>query len=743
MKSVYSLQSTVYRRQKRKDRKGAIYSLRIFLFSVLCSLFSVLCFSASAEQELITCQADKIEYSQDGKEIIASGNVVVVYEGTKITCDELRVNTETKDSYAYGKVVLSEGENEMTGGNLFYNLDTKTGGLDNAVLSSPIWYGKGKKIDKLSDNKFEIHKGYVTTCDPRQRHCADYKIYSQKIGIVLEKRVRAKNVIFWVGKFPLFYLPFYSYSLKGNRPHIRVSGGHTKDWGTFAKSASRFNIDGNEGHFLLDYYERKGLAEGVDYEYFSNFGEGELKTYYIYERETLEKEGEAIEKEKFRVELKHYYEMNKDTDLRLEYHRFSDAEFNKDYFEAEYEKESQPASYISLTYSPGDYVLSAKVKKRMNRFWTVVQQFPELKFDLPDTRLGETNFYFQNESSFNNFYKEYADYKQNDEKARRLDTYNQLSYQISRLWNFLDVRPYVGTRQTYYNEDKNGKEDMTRGVYYGGLDLSTRFFRIYDFESELWGIEVNKLKHIIKPKASYNYIHEPKLSASRLYQFDGVDSIGKQNAITLTLENILQTKRKVRKFSKNEDLGEVYPLYDISEEKRKVVNLASLTVGTDCKMHTEGHQLDDITGELDLNPYDWLNMNIDTSYDSYARGVAFKNRFKTVNADITTKGERWDFTLGSRYQELESHELSGELNCVLNSLWRIGIYERYDFIKQKNPLREGYSAVHGYKVVHELPCWIVELNYDFKKHETKNNSALLLIFRIKALPGNAAEISKS
>ena len=776
MKTVYSLQSTVYR-------------IAIFLFSVFCQLSTVNCLAyVTAEQEPITCQADKIEYSEDGKDAIASGNVRVTYKDIKLTCDRLKINTETKDTYAYGNVVLTEEENKLIGENLIYNLDTKKGSLDNGDLSSPVWYGKGKKISKISDNEFEINKGYITTCDPGQPHCADYRISSQKINIALEDRVWAKNVIFWVGKIPLLYLPFYSYSLKDNRPHIRVIPGHSKEWGTFVKSASRFNIGDGEGHILLDYYERKGIGEGVDYKYTSEFGEGELDTYYIYERDRLKAEEEPAEIERYKLELKHHYEIDEDTDLRFEYHSLRDAEFNKDYFYSQYEQQSQPESYLSLVHSPGSYILSAKVKKQVNDFFTVTEQLPELKFDLSESQLGESNFYFQNQSSFNNFYRKYKsrdaageniprEEREDDKKAWRLDTYNQLSYQITDLWNWLDVVPYVGTRQTYYNRDSivpnrdpQRNADLLRGIYYSGLDLSTRFYRMYDFKSDFWGIEINKLKHIIKPKASYNYIRQPNFYykegdfSPSLYEFDSIDNISGQNAITLTLENILQTKRKVRKFSENEDLSEIYPLYNIEEEEaEKIVNLANLTISTNFYMHTqrksradEGHQISDIRGELDLNPYDWLNINTNTTYDSYARGVAFKNRFKTVNIDITAKGERWDFTLGNRYQRAEydsagartsgSCELSAELNYALNSLWKIGIYERYDLIKQKNWGNGGYSAVHGYRIVHELPCWIVELNYDFKRLDAirrQNNSTIWLIFRIKALPESAVEMTKT
>ena len=148
------------------------------LVAIFCLLPFTFCFAyvATTEEEPIICQANNIEYSKDGKKMIASGDVRITYKGIKLTCDRLKIDAQTKDAYARGNVVLSEEGSRLVGENLIYNLDTKEGSLDNASLFSPVWYGKGKKISKVSDNEFKVSQGYITTCDPRHPHCADYRI---------------------------------------------------------------------------------------------------------------------------------------------------------------------------------------------------------------------------------------------------------------------------------------------------------------------------------------------------------------------------------------------------------------------------------------------------------------------------------------------------------------------------------------------------------------------------------------
>ena len=79
------------------------------------------------------------------------------------------------------------------------------------------------------------------------------------------------------------------------------------------------------------------------------------------------------------------------------------------------------------------------------------------------------------------------------------------------------------------------------------MDATTRFYRVFDVQSDAFGIEINKLRHIISPNVGWAYTYKPTVSSSKLLQFDGLDSIGEANQINMSLENKLQTKRGGKK----------------------------------------------------------------------------------------------------------------------------------------------------------------------------------------------------
>ena len=75
------------------------------------------------------------------------------------------------------------------------------------------------------------------------------------------------------------------------------------------------------------------------------------------------------------------------------------------------------------------------------------------------------------------------------------------------------------------------------------MDASVKFYKIYNVTSNFMGLDINGLRHIITPTASYNYAHQPTISKNNLNQFDEIDALTSQNGVLLGLENRLQTKR--------------------------------------------------------------------------------------------------------------------------------------------------------------------------------------------------------
>ncbi len=633
---------------------------------------------AQEAKEPIVCQGDKVEYLTEERMTIAEGNVIITHKDMKLTCDKATIYLDTKDAEAFGNVTLYQDESIFQAEEVSYNFETEKGTLIKGEakiegeLATRFWYGKGEKVEKVGPKEFHIRPGYITTCDLDPPH---YRIQAKKIKIYLDDKVTAKHVLFYIGNCPVFYLPFYSRSLKDRRTRITIIPGHSKEWGTYLLSRWGYYFNENsKGYISLDWREKRGYAEGLDYMYRTReFGEGSLRTYYLNDLDKQDPLEERNERERYLAQLRHRWQINGSTLLVAEYHRLKDKDIIKDFFEKEYEEQHQPESFISITRSKPTYSLGLKCRKRTNRFYSVVERLPELKLDIPNLRVAKTKFYLQTQTSLTNLnYKIVSQVGTGEEDISltedrdvvRFDTYNELSY-VTKLFGWLNVTPYSGIRETWYSKDTAGQENLNRTIYYGGLGLSTRFFKIYDIKSELW--QINKLRHLVEPGISYNYIHEPTVGTSRILQFDSIDAISDKNAITLTLENKLQTKR------------------DIGGQPQKV-DLVDLVVSTDYFL--EEDKISNIKADLELRPYSWLSCEADCGYNYY------RGQIETFNVDLVASRARWQLGLG----------------------------HRYDFTDKEMEEKE-------YSLQRDLHCWIGEVTVNIKDTVT-----IWVVFRLKAFP---------
>ena len=686
---------------------------KIILVSILALLLnlSVLVLSSSAAlEEPIVVNGDKVEYLEDLHQAIGIGHVVISYQNMKLTCDRIIIFVDAKDAYAEGEVTLYQDGDTFSGERMYYNFDTKRGTAINTKMALKPWYGGGEQADKNSDRKFLLYKGYISSCDFVEPH---YKIKGKKILIYLKDRIVIYKAVMTVNKFPIFYFPYYSYSLKDNRPNVTVIPGRSKEWGWYVLSAWRlFRNKLSRGYVHFDKREKRGYAGGFDYFYDTvNFGQGKLRTYFMADKDKVEDSvSDRNARKRNRVQLKHQWEVSDDTMAILEYHKYSDADFIKDFFhEEEYELDQNPASYLSVIKTDPSYTLSLYANKQANHFETVVEKLPEISFDIKNTQFKQTNFYYKSQLILSQLNREYGG-QETDDDVSRLDNYSQISY-VKKILGWLNIAPYTGIRETYYSKDINGNNHLIRTAPYSGLDVSTKFYRVFDVETNLWNLDINKLRHVITPTINYSYINDPSVQSSALTNFDPIDSIARTNTATLSVENKLQTKRPITKGGKLER-----------------VDLLTFILSTDYDFTARQRtSFVNVRGDLEIKPYPWLLLESDATFNTRIGG------FDTVNGDLVIdKGEKWQFGLGNRYQRNTSNELTVDIKYKLSSKWSISAYERFYFkkmhdgVKTINELKE-----HEYTLTRDLHCWWVDLTYN---NTGGHGGTTWVVFRLKAFP---------
>ncbi len=683
-------------------RKSLVFVLLFLMTS------SVMSFSMDLKEQVpVVVNGDKLEFFTELEKIIAEGNVIIEYGNTTLSCDRITVFTKTKDAFAEGNVRLVEEGGTIEGDSAFYNFDTRLGKINDANIKAAPYYGVAPEVEKFP-TKFILHNGDITTCNLDVPH---YRMHAREIEILPEEKIIARGVTFLVGDMPMMYIPFYEHYIKDRRYGLSFTPGQSKEWGTFLLSAYRFYLnDDLRGILHFDWRENKGFGGGIDMEFLSEeFGNGLFRYYRIHEHLRGEGEVQPFFKnpERYKTEYRHKWDIDDNDQITLEINDYSDANFLKHYYYRQYEMESQPKSYFLYSHSYPSATLSLLLQKRFNQFYTVTEKIPEVKLDTSKQKIGESSFYFKHESSVVSLTSRTA-LTDEDEDTVRVDTYNQLSYPFKLA--FFQIEPFVGPRYTYYSKDKNGKEDLFRYVFYTGGSLLTKFYRTFnDVKIDSYGLEIDRLRHIITPSLEYSYINEPTLQSSRLTAFEGLDSIVQSNTMTVSLENKLQTKREGQS-----------------------VDFMTFIASSPYSFKLEGYggRFGDLEFDLELLPNSWMKFWSDANFDFRKRS------FRDANFDLTFPlGEDGSISTGYRFARDENSKLlTFTFEKKLNPKWKFRSHHRLELTSSKKSIEE-----QEYTLSRDLHCWEVEFTVNSKK---KKGTTFWLGFRCKAFPDLGFDASK-
>lgn len=664
------------------------------------------------QKESVELTGDVVEYSIDGNIVTAEGSVEISYNGATITCDRIEFERDSKLANAQGNVLLSTSSGDISGKALKFNFGTMKGDFNGAKIVADPFYGSAETTSMVSKGEILLKDGYVTTSDYDN---PGYKLQAKSIQVLLNDKLVARNVKMVLGNVPIFYIPWFTQNLKDTKPRVIITPGYDKDWGLFVLQAWRYYLSDNiKGTIHLDYRERKDFASGIDLDYKTeNYGSGIIRTYYMNERNITsdhpwqDKPSPTIEKERFKVEWRHKWQIDEKTNTIMQYYKLSDSTFLKDYFEKEYDKDPSPDTYFLLTRALPLGTMSFRTDARVNRFEAAVERLPELRYDLSSKEIFNTGLYFRNTSIFSNLVKKEASPSEIRQKTMRLSVDSTVSYPMKI--GFIEMNPYVGGENTYYSRAKDKSNYNTiRGQLKTGASLNTKFYRVYDISINKFGLDLNRLRHIIAPSVNYEYKSDPTIPASALDTFDGIDSLTKSHGITFALENKIQTKRE-----------------------GKSVDLARAIISTPFKLKEDALSggFNGVDVDIDIKPLDWLTFYFDSHYDTT------KDRLSTANFDlyINGKDDKWAVSIGKRWNREVDDQVTAQYAYKFNSKWGIKLYQRID-------LKEGVIKEQDYVLTRDLHSWIMDMCFNDKN---ESGSEIMVIFTLKAFPDMAIDASAS
>jgi len=655
--------------------------------------------------DTVELNGDTVEYSIDGNKIIAQGNVIVNNKEMDLYCDRIEFSRDTSMAYATGNVrlVMKKGEaSEMTGEKLTFNFKTMEGGFDGAHIYAKPYYGYGGKVSKAGENHMRMEDNYVTTCDLDKPH---YRLTSKKMDIYPGDKLVARSIRMLVGNLPMLYLPKMTQDLTSKEPRVTFTPGYTNDWGMFLLSDWRYKINENiKGIIHVDAREKKDIAWGIDVNYIvPKGGDGQVRTYYMNERNITsdrfyqERPSPTIEKERYGIEWRHKWEMDNKTNAILQYVKLSDSSFLKDYFERVHKEDSSPSTYFLLTRILPRGSVSFRTDIRVNRFESKIERLPEIRYDLGNQPLFDSGFYLRNTTIYSNFTNKTASPSEVRQSTMRVDMDSAISYPMKI--GFIELNPFVGGRNTYYSKTKDpDKYGTIRGIFNTGASLSTRFYKVFDTKVQRFGLNINRLRHIITPSANYKFSSKPTRTSDQLDSFDEIDNLDIEHTINFSIENKLQTKRN-----------------------NKTVELLRAIISTDFRLkeHQSKGGFDQIKTDIDFRPVDWITFYFDSNYDTR------RDHLTTANFDMYINGgEKWSVNVGKRWNREVDDQLTADFNYKFNPKWAFRAYTRFD-------LRNGILKEQEYAVVRDLHAWTMDLNFNETREE---GNEIWIVFTLKAFP---------
>ncbi|MDD4956530.1 MAG: LPS assembly protein LptD [Candidatus Omnitrophica bacterium] len=691
----------------------------------------------------IVVDGDEVEYFEGEGKIVAEGNVSIKYGDVTLTCDRIEVDTIGKKALCDGNVRIEHPDGVLEGEHIQYDFTQEKGEIVGGEVDAVPWFGKAEETAKVEDNEYVLRRGYVTTCDLDEPH---FRLKADSISLYPDDKVVAKNVKGYIGKVPVLWFPYYYHPIIQSRAKVQLIPGRSSDWGYFLLTAWRFYLVKNTRiDILADYRSKKGFAEGVDLYYNAEdiglvgLGSGLFRAYFVHQNDKgtydptpFRDEGDEPTLRK-RFLWRHRVEFKPGTVGMLEFNKFSDPNFLKDYFYNEYEENNSTENYVSIVNAEENYVFSFSANKRFNDFYTVTQKLPEFKLAVLDQSLWDTPLYYSSETSTTYFEKAFAeDLDIPSQGVYRLDTVHKLSY-MAKIGP-LAINPYGSFRETIYGHTQRGDESdeaVARSVVSGGVDVFARFYKVFNITTNVMGIEVNGLRHIFAPGVKYFHTHQPSIDREELFQMDDKDALEKENGITLLLENKLQTKWE------NEDGG------------TESVDLVRATVSTDYfyrfkkgtwSSKDDGSHLDEgvfrnLKFDLELKPYRW--MFIDSELEVTPENEAVKKG--SIEA-VVRPTDALSVSMGYRYEKRLSdprNQFTFDIIYQLNPKWRLGLYERID-------LQRGNIQEQQISITRDLHCWEVEFVYDVEGSRFfRDEFTLWLAFKIKAFPDLQLGLSRS
>ncbi len=551
--------------------------------------------------------ARSIEFLMENKQTFLVGNAQITYQGMKLRAEKITViwddnlviaegvldtvwadslKTEIDTIEVIGKPVFTEGDQEIIGDKMTYNLQTRRGKVIEGRTDFADGYYWGANIKKEPSDILHVGPGTFTTCNETKPH---YCFHSSQMKLVTGDKVVAKPVILYFGDVPVAAFPYGLFpSRKGRHSGLIIpTYGESSKQGRFIKHLGYYwaTNDYSDIEGSLDYYEESGFLFHSLARYNWRYHlSGTVIGSYINQHFGAEKT------RRWELRWGHNQAIDPNTKLRVDATIISDGSYYEDYSFNLNEQLSQTLrSDATLTHSfPGTKnSMSANIHHEQNlRSEDITQIIPRINFrrgqsaiipmpekNKDDTTEVEPRWYHNLYYSYSG---EYLHKRVLDETITAIDTSlvqdrrsaakHTLGFNSpQKIFTYFNITPSLSYREDWFDEsidyssDPNGQKKLgfaSRRTFSASLGLSSKLYGYW--MNPLPGVEA--FRHTATPSVSlrfnpdfsdpawgyYEEVTNPDGTTVLKDRFTGSlyggTSKGRQVGLNFSLSNLFQMK---------------------------------------------------------------------------------------------------------------------------------------------------------------------------------------------------------
>lgn len=699
--------------------------------------------------------ADTVDYDAASTTYRARGNVIIEKQATRLVADAVSFNHKAMTAIADGHVVMTVGDDILTGARVELNLDQETGVVHDGTvfLKENHFYIHGERIEKTGKDTYRAEKGSITSCDGDR---PDWVITGRTLDVTIDGYGTATHAVLRARDVPILYTPYILFPAKTRRQTglLRPEAGVSDRWGFNWDQPLFWAInDSTDATLYTQYMQKRGTKIGLEYRYaLTRDTYGAIMADGLQDRQIDDGTPEATQKwgyagdaydrpntDRYWLRGKVDQELPGGAKARLDLDIVSDQDYltefrdgrsgynkTRDYFLKTFGRdldtydENTRTNRLNVNRTWSRYTLNSDLRwddNVINRRWEdsddTLQQLPVIEFNGVKQQAFGTGVFWDLDSEYTHFYREDGD------RGHRTDFYPR-AYLPLRWKNYLSVEPSAGLRQTAWVMDRREDDSLDRSTYRqivdARLDLSTEFSKVMG--SPVAAVE--RIRHSARPRVIYEYI--PDQDQSDLPFFTDLDRIDEKNLVTYSLTNTLtaRTTKAIRSTSKAGDsLVSANETGLTNQVRGGPPKPTSFGYHRFCRFYLEQsyditaarddqpEPFSDIYGELEFNLGRYVAVDSNASYNPYDSNISSHN----IGAAIADhRGDRlW---MEHSYQKDAFESIRGTLSVKLTDrLTARGVYERN--------LLDETDIIKGAGFLYTAQCWSVDFFYAVEDEDKK------------------------